>query len=295
MKENYCRRYLKYLSLILLFFAQSVYAQCKFESSSCVPVGEWNFSIGIGGGLYTNPLYDSDDVPLVIVPQVSYYGEKLFFDNNTLGFTFLENENLAISVITLLNIEKAFFERWHPHNVFIPNASHDSLGAEHDFIEDTGQKLSPRTVQTRDWALDAGLQLNWFISDTMNAELRLVHDVSNVYEGFNANLNVSKVYLLSEQSLLEVGGGFQWNSTELVDYYYGIQEQDIGDRTGNNLYSGSSSVNPYVTIVYNHQLNEEWKFKAQIKRKKLGSNTYSSPLVNEQFVDLIFVGFFYEF
>lgn len=283
---------MKYFLIILFIISQcfiSRYslAQCEAESESCVLVGQWKVSVGLGAGVYTNPLRDSKNIPLILVPNISYYGERIFFQNNTLGYTLIENEKLALSVISKANVEKAFFTRWHPQNVFIPNIANDFVEAQHS------QKISLDTIKKRKWALDAGLQVNWFATHSINAELKVLYDVSGVYNGLNADAHVSKLFSINTSSTLEVTLGAQWNSADLVDYYYGIDESDT--LYLRDLYQGKSSINPYLSIGYAYKLSPDWTFKTYIKRKKLHRNTYLSPIVEKTNIDLIFIGFFYEF
>ncbi len=287
---------LKYFFSILFIFCQyiistSSFAQCESESALCAPVGQWKLSVGVGAGVYTNPLYDSKNIPLIVVPSISYYGERVFFQNNTLGYTLIEGEQLTLSIITKANVEKAFFTRWHPKNIFIPNLSNDFVESVPSF--GASIKISPDKVKKRKWALDAGIQLNWFVSDSINAELQILHDVNSVYDGFNGNVEVSKLFGVTAESSLELTLGLQWNSANLVDYYYGIDDSDsIYER---DFFEGKSSINPYLSIGYAYKLSSDWMFKTYLKRKKLDSNTYLSPLIEERYVDLMFVGFFYEF
>lgn len=286
-------KYLLSIFFIICQYSISTYsfAQCEAESALCAPVGEWKLSVGVGAGVYTNPLYDSKNIPLIVVPSISYYGERVFFQNNTLGYTFIESEQLTLSVISKANVEKAFFTRWHPQNIFIPNLSNDFVESGPSFGAST--KISPDKVKKRKWALDAGLQLNWFISDSMNAELQIMHDVNSVYSGLNANLEASKTLSVTTESFLELTVGLQWNSANLVDYYYGIDESET--IYNSNLFEGKSSLNPYISIGYAYKLSPAWTFKSYFKRKRLDDNTYLSPLVEDRYIDLMFVGFFYEF
>lgn len=283
---------MKYFLTILFFISQCCistysFAQCEAESESCVPVGQWKFSVGLGAGVYTNPLHDGKNIPLILVPSISYYGERIFFQNNTLGYTLIENEKFALSVILKANVEKALFTRWHPQNVFIPNIANDFVEAQ------PSQKINIDTISKRKWALDAGLQLNWFATNSINAEFSILHDVNGVYNGLNADAHVSKLFSINTSSTLEITFGTQWNSANLVDYYYGIDESDT--LYLRHLYEGKSSINPYLSIGYAHKLSPDWTFKSYIKRKKLHRNTYLSPIVEKTNVDLIFIGFFYEF
>ncbi len=282
---------MKFICALLLLVSPFLSAQCVDNEELCATVGKWDFSIGLGAGVLTNPLHDGENIPLVIVPSFSYYGERVFFQNNTLGYTLYENESIAFSAITLINNEYAYFNRWHPQNIFLPKSSSDVI--DQSPSESFQPDISYKKVAKRKWALDVGAQLNWFISNSVNAEFKVLHDVNKAYRGFNANAEVSKVFRINEHSVLEVTLGAQWNSEALVDYYYGISADETS--ASSSIYQGKAGVNPYLNIGYAYRINDEWQLKAFLKRKKLSSNIYLSPIVQDTTVDLIFMGFFYEF
>jgi outer membrane protein len=161
-----------------------------------VPVGERQFSIALGAGVITNPLNDGDNIPLIIVPNFSYYGEQVFIDNNALGFTLYESSALSFSAVSQINRENSFFQRWHPNNIFV-NTLSNSIVSEAQFneaidaIDDTGGTNSDvievelDEVQKRKWALDAGLQVNWFFFQQSHLQVKLLHNINNVYNGLH--------------------------------------------------------------------------------------------------------------
>ena len=64
--------------------------ECQGPTDDCVAIGRWNFSVALGAGVRTNPLVNGKDIPLIVIPQVSYYGKRFFIDNLDLGFTLIE-------------------------------------------------------------------------------------------------------------------------------------------------------------------------------------------------------------
>lgn len=70
---------------------------CDAASRDCVVVGKWNFSIALGAGVRTNPLVRGQDLPLLVVPQFSYYGKRFYIDNLDVGFTALESAKNTLS------------------------------------------------------------------------------------------------------------------------------------------------------------------------------------------------------
>ena len=159
---------LKYLLLLFVFFSPLTFAQCVESDDQCAPVNQWEFTLAVGAGILTNPLHGGSNIPLVLIPKISYYGEKIFFENNALGYSFYETNNYSISAIGLINRENTFFSRWHPSNVFVPLDTSSTISTP-DSGESINQdttiaKIDLNDIAERKWALDTGIQANWFIS-----------------------------------------------------------------------------------------------------------------------------------
>ena len=292
---------LKYLIFLLFIISQSVYAQCAPEDSDCVHVGEWQFSIAIGAGVLTNPLHDGDNIPLMIVPNFSYYGEQVFIDNNALGFTFYESNVLSFSAVSQLNRENAFFQRWHPSNVFVntlsnaspspslPNEALDPI-VDNGGIDDEVKDVELGQVQDRKWAIDAGLQVNWFFFHHSHFQVKLLHNINNVYNGLNGQLALEQPFIFSAipNNLLTLTLGANWQSKEQVDYYYGIDEQDqVAEEL---FYQGKASLSPYIKFINQYAFNENWSVKLTLQREWLDSSLANSPLVQDDVIDTFFIG-----
>jgi len=307
-RQNHCYSLevinLKYLISLLFIISQSVYAQCAPEENDCVPVGEWQFSIAIGAGVITNPLHDGDNIPLVIVPSFSYYGEQVFIDNNALGFTFYQSDTLSFSAVSQLNRENAFFQRWHPNNIFVnslANTVPDAPQFDEDLdpagdngeIDDEANDVELGEVQDRKWALDAGLQVNWFFFQHSHLQLKLLHNINNVYNGLNGQVALEQPFILSAipNNLLTLTLGANWQSKEQVDYYYGIDAQDQVDEE--LYYQGKASLSPYFKLVNQYAFNERWSVKLSLQREWLDSALTNSPLVHDDVNDSFFFGLEY--
>jgi outer membrane protein len=286
-----------------MFSPLSYANDCKQITDSCAEVGEWKFSLAVGAGIYTNPLHGGGDIPLVLIPQISYYGDKLFFDNNTLGYSFFDNNQIVVSAITQLNHEKAYFTRWHPQNILIESVAlggtiNPSTG------ETDSEELNPpeqdidvniKDVSNRRWAIDAGFQFNWFINQTTDLQVQILHDVNNVYKGFNGQIELTRIMRIEPlpNTVMSFSIGTNINSKNLVDYYYGIsQTTDAGVALD---YQGKLCINPYFRLVLTHQLSERWRVKLNLKRMLLDDAMTDSPLVKDDYINTIFAGISYDF
>ncbi|NQZ83949.1 MAG: MipA/OmpV family protein [Colwellia sp.] len=287
---------MKYFLLLLLLFSPFCFARdCEQVSDSCVAVGEWNFSLAAGAGVYTNPLHGGNNIPLVLIPKISYYGEQVFFENNTFGYTLFDNEHIVISAITQLNHEKAFFTRWHPQNIFIESVS-SGMTTDISFSEENQKsEVNIQDVAKRRWAIDAGVQINWFVDQATDIQVQVLHDINNVYNGFNGQVQLSHMMGFKQlpDTAMSLSLGANINSKNLVDYYYGISRES--DFSLGQTYQGKLSINPYFRLVLMHQISSLWSANLHLKRVFLDDNTIDSPLVKDNHIDTIFAGVTYDF
>jgi len=291
---------LKYLPLLFVFFSQFTFAQCIATNEQCAPIDEWEFSLAIGAGMLTNPLHGGSNIPLVLIPTISYYGEKLFFENNALGYTFHETSALSLSAISLINRENTFFNRWHPSNVFVPiNASgisESSPSFDGPKNDDTSLlEIDVNDVANRKWALDAGIQADWFISEESRLVMRLLHDVNNTYNGFNGKIEFSHRFsgFGMPNTKWRITTGLNWLSRQQVDFYYGIGEKDT-NKPG-YYYQGKSGVNPYIKIHSNYKLSKNWRLTFTARAEFLAQAIRNSPLVEDKLIETIFIGVVYDY
>ena len=270
-----------------LLYAPATYAQCQQEQAHCVKTEQWHFSLALGLGELSNPLHGGDDIPLVLIPYIHYYGEQFFIENNTLGYSFYQSEQLVVSAIAQLNREKAFFTQWQPSHLFLPNFSESvAIQPEDNFI-------SKDDIKKRDWALDGGIQINWFIDPSLEVKAQLLHDINQVYQGFNAQLRIDKHMQLTDKTGINFGLGVNWHSQQLSDYYYGLDHQDQVEFQ--HFYQADSGISPFLAINLQHQLSQAWRAQLFIKREFIGQHISDSPLIKESHIDTAFVGVVYAF
>lgn len=291
-----------FLALFCILFTSNSKASCEHESDDCAPVSEWQFSVGLGVGAVSNPLHGGKDIPLVVVPSLRYYGEHVFFENNTLGYSFYENELFNFSVIAQLNRDAAYFKRWHPTNIFIDTLT---SGFQADFIAASPEadnnilerdvRIRQQDIKKRKVALDGGLQFNWFINKKSQLQGKILHDVNNVYQGSNAQIAYLRKLKIEwlPNTLLHLTLGVNWLSGAHVNYYYGLDNQDKIPSYA--YYQADSSINPFIKLSSRYRINSRWLFAVSYKREWLGKAIYQSPVVAEKRLESLFIGAVYEF
>ncbi|MCJ8319057.1 MAG: MipA/OmpV family protein [Colwellia sp.] len=287
---------MKHLICLLFIFCHAAHAQCDITYEDCAPVGEWEFSIALGAGLLTNPLNGGKDIPLIVIPNFSYYGEKLFIDNNAIGYTLYENYTISFSAVSQLNRENSFFNRWHPSNIFINTLTKTIVLESLIDSESTDiTEVELDDIEERKWAIDAGVQLNWFFNRHNQLKVLFLHNINNVYNGYNGQIEFDHLFIVNfiPNNIFALTAGVNWQSKKQVDYYYGIDAQD--NVPAELYYQGSAAFNPYLKLNSHYVINQDWSFKLILKREWLGSSVKNSPLVKDGVIDTLFIGVEYAF
>ncbi len=93
-------------------YASSSDAVCSKENAHCVTVGQWEFSVGIGLGGRTNPIALNDDIPIFLMPTISYYGKRFFWQTDTIGYTLFESEHTQFNIIGTIGYDQTYFNDW---------------------------------------------------------------------------------------------------------------------------------------------------------------------------------------
>jgi outer membrane protein len=287
---------------VLLFssFGIAEESQCQQNDENCIGIGQWQFSVAVGAGVLTNPLSGGDDYPLLVVPYVSYYHDKFFLENTTVGYTFSESRNFDISFIVEPNTEQAFFERFHIRNLIAPEefgVADGTITKEGDSNTpvSTGSLISVDDIAKRKWALDSGLLGHWYLNQNSQFALQWLNDISGTYQGSHINLAYQyKMKPLAGLPLrVQLTAGIHWKDNRLVNYYYGLSERDVIDES--LFYTGESTFNLFFGTTLNYKLTDDWTLRVSAKRQFLGSGIKNSPLVEKSHVTYFFVGGVYAF
>lgn len=115
------RRLLAFCLLGLFLTAASARAEdkCTADSADCIAVGEWQFSLGVGVGVRTNPVVEGSDLPILLLPEISYYGERFFWDTTNIGFTLVETPRHSVNLLATVGLDHIYFRDWSIGNFVI--------------------------------------------------------------------------------------------------------------------------------------------------------------------------------
>jgi len=265
--------------------ADAASEDCRGPSEECAAVGHWNVSVALGAGVRTNPLVNGDDIPLVVIPQVSYYGKRFFLDDLDVGYTLAEGDSNTLALIASPDYDRVYFYRTDPQNFFItgitaggvPAYSTNPAAAE---AVPAAAKITPRA---RHFTYLAGPEWT-FKFEGLSGQLDLLHEITGQDHGDEVRAALG-VPLLRAKGALSASFGVTWKSAAIVNYYYGEP----------GIYGGTSALDPFVKLAFSLPLSSRWRLDTFAEYERLGGGIANSPIVAEHSVATMFVGAIYTF
>jgi len=268
---------------------------CHTASPDCVAVGHWNFSLEFGGGVRTNPLAGSDNIPLIVIPHISYYGKRFFLDDLDVGVTLFERDANTFNLVASPGYDRVYFYTADLQNIFIsglPTSGSSGSQAPAYSPVGTAGTTAERVAQTapyaeqfprraRQWTYLAGPEWT-FKYESISGQLDLLHEITDKYHGNQIRAALG-FPLIETHGVLTADAGMTWNSAAYVNYYYGES----------GIYAGGSALDPFVKLGYGIPVSRKCRFNAFVEYEHLGRAIAASPIVAENHVVTIFVGFIF--
>lgn len=291
------------VALVPALLAGSALA-CEPETEDCVEIGKWELSLGIGAGVRTNPLEATPDIPLFLIPEVNYNGERFFIQNLDFGFILWESETQQLNLLATPSYDQVYFHRWNPSNFFIDSNGFATTGkgiedGEEIPVIDGGDKeliapgfedVQERELRNRRTAGLGGFEYN-FTAELVDLQLQYVTDFTGVHDGDEVRVALAK-YWATGRHRVSTSIGAIWQSSEVVNYYYGVTESEADLR---GTYSADAALTPVARVEWNYQLTERWDLRFLANYRQLPDEISASPLINDNKVITVFIGGVYHF
>ncbi len=265
--------------LLAMFLIAAVFSAPSAQGEE-VALNQWHVGANLGYGSMTNPLHGGDNLPLILIPDIAYYGESWYFDNAQLGYTFVEHSEHVLSVVTEFNPETRFFVDWHPSRVFaLQGNSFASMEMDGPRVVDI------HDVRKRQWALDVGLEYHYF-SSAGQVTVNALADTTSVYNGWRADISWRNSYRM-QRWIVEPTVGIKYANAEMNTYFYGLQQQEV---TGLDALSLGSTLQPYANIDVSFILNKRNALRFHVGYIDYHSLASDSPLFEESSAVTAFIG-----
>jgi outer membrane protein len=271
--------------LLAALFAQVSHAEtapCSAPSAECAVVGRWEITASLGFGQRSNPIEGKSDIPLVVVPHISWYGKRFFLENLELGYTLHEGESNTFNLIAAPGYDRAFFYKNDLQNIFVPGVTSTGGGAGNN-VTQAGTLIPPegKEFEVGDRHTTYMVGPEWgFGYGRITGQLNALREVTGEHDGYEVRGAIAAPLLSGSLGSLTAGAGFTWKSKEVVRYYYGVE----------GLYEPQSALNPFVKLHYTRTLSDRWSINAFAQYERLANAISDSPIVTQDHVTTVFAG-----
>jgi outer membrane protein len=293
---------------------------CATAASAQDGERSWNLALALGHGERSNPLINGESIDINTVIDLSWYGERFFFDNGDFGFLLHEHRNYSFNLVATFNNERNFYNYLTGSNFGLRNLTEISHGfsgptisgepppgkdvadkaeSERDFLASIGAPQGSSTefanlnteLPHRDTAINSGIEF-LHIAPWGDIQAQLLSDVSGTHHGQEAWLSWSHPwYTRNNEFTLTLGA--EWKSGNLISYYYGVRPEE--SFLGRAAYEAGSGTNTFVRFAARHAFSPHWHVVAMVEREFLSSAIRRSPIVDDNAVDTFFAGLLYQF
>lgn len=254
-------------------------APCSAPSSECAVVGHWEISASLGFGQRSNPVEGRSDIPLVVIPHISWYGKRFFLENLELGYTLHDGEANTFNLIAAPGYDRVFFYRNDFQNIFIAgtgvagNSTYTAAGA---LVPPEGREFKVKGRHTTylvgpEWSFTYG---------RVTGQVNALREVTGENDGYEVRAALAAPLITGPTDSLVASTGLTWKSQQIVRYYYGVD----------GLYEPGSALNPFVKLRYSHTLSERWTINAFAHYERLAGAISHSPIITEDHVTTVFAG-----
>ncbi|WP_448569216.1 MipA/OmpV family protein [Thalassotalea ganghwensis] len=236
-------------------------------------VGQWNFSVLAGYAVIENPLKNRDDIDTHLLPTWSYYGDRFYIDNTSLGYSLVEQEQFILDVVGYLNEEGAYFNldnaQWSFLDVsnFVPHR---------DKLRPNRKPIVYEEIE-RDFSYMAGISMVW-PNDWLQAKLTYGQDISAGHHGAEVSLDLFNYYQLGNFQFSWQLGAVYKNRT-LVEYYYQYRPEELGGF--DSPYKFDHVVNSHLQLAVSYRLSTSFDLVLSLKQTWLDEGVMSSKLVEK--------------
>jgi len=285
-------------------FAGSALA-CTPETAGCIEIGKWELSLGIGAGVRTNPVENSPDIPLVLIPEVNYNGKHFFIQNLDFGAILWQSETQQLNLLATPSYDQVYFHRWSPSNFFINTNAFASAGktvsdednipvldadGNKELIAPQINELQERDLRNRRTAGLGGFEYN-LTTDVIDFQVQYLRDFTGIHHGDEARIALAKHWATGRHHIIGSLGAI-WQNSEVVNYYYGVTPVEADAR---GEYSTDAALSSEARLDWNYQLTERWDLRLLARYRQLPDEIAASPLINDNKVITFFIGGVYHF
>ena len=255
----------------------------------------WRIGAAFGYGERTNPLIQSDDIPVLVDVDIAWFGKRWFFDNGDVGYTLFDRSSSTTSLVARVNDDRVFFGKTNTRYVNFAYAGNGFTTGLPPPAAAGGSEDPPPPVEVnppdRDYAIELGVE-SLLDGDWGAAELRAFHDVSGTHGGYELSAHYSRRWTVGRLSIAPTLG-FSYKSAQMNNYYWGVHADEATDALPE--YHAGAGVNFEGGLVTNYYLTRHLRFALSVNYERLADEIAASPLAEDDYVVAYFSGFAWTF
>ena len=254
----------------------------------------WRLGAALGYGQRTNPLIQSEDIPVLVDLDIAYFGDRWFFDNGDLGIELVDNDLMTTNLVARVNSDRAFFSKTNTRYVTYSLMAGGFTAPINNSA--TGQPITqtealPLKPPKRSYAIELGFE-TLFSGAWGQASLHGFHDVSGAHDGFEIGANYS--YRITHGRLtVSPSLGLTWKSDQLSDYYWGVHANEASLTL--KPYEAKSGLGWEAGLRANYYLTKSIRAAVSANYERLQHSVAMSPLVEQDYVFGYFAGLAWQF
>ncbi len=254
------------IGLVTSMSNQAIAAPVPIDSSvfDRNTISDTKYGIGVTFSVAQRPFIGVDN-QLTSLPYLSFRYKDLYIEGTDVGFKLVDKEQYSLDIL----ITPRYYET---QASFANNGELDSID---------------KTKQTFFAGLSAQYRSNYAIYT-----VQLLKDIKES-NGTEFVATISKSFKTSNSLSLSPALGVTWQDENLVDHFYGVQENEV--ITNRPLYKAQSSLNYYASFTTVWNMSKQVQLIAQLKYEKLGTAITRSPIVNETAITSYVLGTIYRF
>lgn len=257
------------------------------------PERHWRLGLALGYGERTNPLIQSDKIPVLVDVDVAWFGKRWFFDNGDVGFSVLDRPAFTLNAVARVNTDRAFFSKTNTRYI---NFQYLKAGDTGTLVAPPGapgaqQQAQPFKPPKRDYAVELGFE-TLFDGEWGAATLRAFRDVSGTHDGFEVGADYDYRFTRGRFSIAP-SVGVEYKSRKLNDYYWGVH----GDEAGSTIaeYDVDAGFGWHAGLRTNYYVTKHLRAALSANYEALQDSVSDSPLVKDDYVLGFFGGFAWTF
>ncbi|HYG61322.1 MAG TPA: MipA/OmpV family protein [Thermoanaerobaculia bacterium] len=209
------------------------------------------FALGIAAISSPEP-YEGADADILVVPAVSFSYKRFYFRGIVAGYRLWESGELSADLIARARARFGGYD------------------------EDDSPALEG--MESRRKSADGGIELQWERERLLGVRLTPTTDLLDRSGGQQVTLDVYSPWRFGPVRV-EPGVGVEWQSEDLVNYYYGVRPEEA--RPGRPAFEPGSAVNLTAGVFVFTPVSRRLLLQTFLRYERLDSDIEESPIVDE--------------